>query len=186
MKCFGLCFQNFLLNYLLRWALLLTRASKRILLFLRSLNSFSEMGSLIQKRSGLLTYSGTSSLLLVPSRESWSVCLVMKEQFWEMDDKLPLIDSIRFEIDKKGHRQYLSLFNGHPEGEGIHISLHSVLRMMIKKGSWCGFTWNSSEKLRPTSYSAPGTWRWWGFREWIIECTRMGSRKLYPTRGCSH
>lgn len=91
------------------------------------------MGSSVPKRSGLLTYPRASSLPMVPSREYWALCVVVKDQFWEIIDKHPLSASIPFKsTHEEDHHQYLTLFDDDSEGEEILISSSSFLRMRIE------------------------------------------------------
>lgn len=78
----------------------------------------SEMGSSVQKRSGLLVDPSTCSLPVVPSKESWAQCPVVKDQLKEITDKLLLSASIPFEsTNEKDYPQYLTLFNDYLEGD---------------------------------------------------------------------
>lgn len=61
---------------------------------------------------------------MVPSTEFWPLCHVAKDLFWEMANKLPMGASISLEsTNEKDHHRYLTLFDDHPKGEGILISL---------------------------------------------------------------
>lgn len=74
------------------------------------------MESLAKKRIGLLTDPCSSSLPMVPAKESWAQCRVVKYHFWDAADKLPLSAPPPVDrTDKEDHPHYLTLFDDHPE-----------------------------------------------------------------------
>lgn len=67
-------------------------------------------GSHVQKRSGLLTYSGSSNLIDVPSKEIWVQCPIVRDYFWEAA-QAPTYNSPHFEdIDDDKNHHYSIYF----------------------------------------------------------------------------
>lgn len=79
------------------------------------------MGSSALKQSTLLTFLGTSSLLMVLT-QSWTYA-----QSWRINYRLWLTmwsASISFKsMDEEDHHNYLMMFDGYPEGKGFWLIL---------------------------------------------------------------
>lgn len=81
--------------------------------------------SLIQKKTSLRTYAGTSSILDLLLKEIWAKCLMTKDKFLDTVDKFSYYSSFlrRYGRDEEHHSLYL--FDDHPEREGILVAPHS-------------------------------------------------------------
>lgn len=69
-------------------------------------------------------------------KESWAQCPIVKDHFWEATDMLPLNAPSQFEsTNEEDNAQYLTLFDDHPDEEGILITSRSILRMRDEIGN---------------------------------------------------
>lgn len=86
--------------------------------------------SLALKRTGLLTYPGSSSLCTIPSKETLAQFPIVRDNLCEVIDKLPLSAHPQFkDTEEDENHNYLILFDDHPYGEEVLITPHSIMRL---------------------------------------------------------
>lgn len=83
-----------------------------------------------QKRSGYLTYQGTTKLPMPTDRDAWAHCEVVKDLFWSTVSKQTLRTVAPSERDKEAYRTFSEDNN---DGDDIFISPRSLLRMRVEK-----------------------------------------------------
>lgn len=102
----------------------------------------------------MLTYPGSNIVPLPTKRDVWPQCPVSKDSFWVMDDERPLETTILLEsVDEEEH-VYQTLFEDHPEGEGIIVDPRPILRMRIERAK-CRLSFDSKAQTH-RSYDAWG------------------------------
>lgn len=94
----------------------------------------ASMTSPAQNTTDLLTYRESTSLPIIPRKESMSQFPFRKDHFYEEVNKLPLSGLPTFEsTDKKDNHHFLTLFDDHPEGDCILINCRPIRGMSFKK-----------------------------------------------------
>lgn len=105
---------------------------------LRELRNFlhhpSLMDSLVQRRTSLLSYLGSLSLTVVPTKDFWARLphcqrSLLRDCWWP-----PIKHSLSFkDMEEDKSHPYLSVFDDHLEREGVLLCAHFVLSMRVEK-----------------------------------------------------
>lgn len=135
---------NVLQKPFLFWVSLRTRVLWRTLTIFFFTKLLSLMQWYLLPKQGLACWhTWLSSLSVVPTKLSWAQFTVVKNQFREVADKLPVSDTPRFEsTGEEDHHHHVTLFDDHSEGDEIFISPLSIPRMRVEK------SYLSSSELR--------------------------------------
>lgn len=80
----------------------------------------------------------------------------MKDHFLEVVDKLTLSAPPPFEDTKEEENQFFTMFEEHPEGEGVLIIYAPYGRLELRRESSHGVTSNPSPKLNQISFLTRG------------------------------
>lgn len=73
----------------------------------------------------------------------------VKDQCWEMADKLHWMPKLPSRARWRGHHNYLTLFDDHPEADGILINSPTILRMRVEKGEKSWYNLRFASKTNP-------------------------------------
>lgn len=84
-----------------------------------------------QKSAGSLTYRGSSSLPIVPTKKTWEQYLIVNLEVTDKFSKDPPL--FEYTEEDENYKQ-LTLFDDYTEGQGVLISPYLILRMRVEKG----------------------------------------------------